>query len=159
MADTPPPFAEYPRIAAAPSGSAAHLQSLADGYFGLSRVFGINIVLSILGNAIVKGIDFRIFGIYTLVIAIAISGLTYGPNRKIGIGAGWAPFQAIIASLFIGLNSAFCCGVLGYTVMHTISARHMKKYGLKPGFFGFRKADIAPVLRELQAKEAAQGRR
>lgn len=160
MSETPPPYANYPRTMSA-YGSAARLQSLSDGYFGLSKVFVINIVLAlIIRLATTFSAPSTVSGVLGLVGAIVVGTtiligfLTYGPNKKIGEGAGWSPAQPVIASILMGLNSALCCGIIGYVVMQTIASNHIKKYGIKTGFFGLKKKDVAQKISELQDRKS-----
>lgn len=153
MSETPP-FANYPRTAAA-YGSSAALQSLSDGYFGLSKVFGINIVIVVATNLAARSgsVPLGILALILLAISVTIGFLTYGPNKKIGEGAGWSPAQPVIASVLMGINSALCCGVIGYSVMQSIATNHMKRYGVKGGMFGLKKGDVQGFVRDLEARE------
>ncbi len=51
----------------------------------------------------------------------------------------------------MGLNSALCCGVIGYVVMQQLAGNRMKKYGLRTGFLGVKKSDIAARVLELRS--------
>lgn len=56
MSDVPPPqFASYPRQSTAPYGSAAKLQELGKGYFGLNTVFIINLVIAFAAKGFIEG--------------------------------------------------------------------------------------------------------
>lgn len=154
MSEMPPPFAEYPRNTPA-YGSVAQLRSLAEGYFGLSRVFAINIGIVIATNLLSRSgsLSLALIGLILLGVGVLIAILTYGPNKKIGEGAGWSPAQPVIASILMGINSALCCGIIGYAVMQSIAANHMKPYGIKLGAFASKKK----VDEQIAAFEAQRG--
>ncbi|MFI5386850.1 MAG: hypothetical protein ACHQ50_12115 [Fimbriimonadales bacterium] len=92
-----------------------------------------------------------IFGASALFVGIVIGFCTYPYNKKIGFGCDWSPASPIVASMLMGLNSALCCGIIGYIVMQQIAATEMKKYGLKTGFGGIRKKHVAAVVAQLRA--------
>jgi hypothetical protein len=155
----PPPAADYsghyPRYEAAAYGTPERLQALADGYFGLNWVFLLNVVMAISTRAIpavAPDADLALplllgaYGAIFLVVAFA----TFPFNRKIATGKGWDTSAAVLASFLMGLNSALCCGIIGYVVMQSIAAGEMKRYGLKSGFFGLRKADVERRIAELR---------
>ncbi len=157
MSEVPPPFANYPRNAGS-HGSADALRSLADGYFGLSRVFGINIVVAIALNLGIRAgvITGPLAIVLWLGVGVLVAFLTYAPNKKIGAGAGWSPAQPVIASILMGINSALCCGIVGFVVMQTIASNHIKRYGIKAGFFGLKKPLVEARIAELQAQEGSR---
>lgn len=138
MSEVPPPYAQYPR--STPNyGSLPQLRSLVDGYFGLSRVFAINIALAFAMRLASMFGGLAVLGLFALAVGLAVGFLTYGPNKQIGYGANWSPAQPIVASVLMGINSALCCGIIGYAIMQTIAANHMKRYGIKMGFFASKK--------------------
>ena len=173
MAETPPPSpgshetppdysGHYPRDQGSQFGSAEKLRALSEGYFGLNWVFLLNVVMALAARGIglvattpetAMVLLLCAFGAIFLVIAFA----TYPYNKKIAFGKGWEPSMAILASILMGLNSALCCGIIGYVVMQQIAYAEMKKYGLKGGFFGLRKKDIEQRIAELQQMPAPQG--
>lgn len=144
----PPQFAAYPRPQY-PSGSPDKLRALSDGYFGLNRVFVINIVL-VIGMPLICFMLGLAGPLVTLVIAIVVGlvvgFMTFPYNRKIGYGCGWSDGGAILASTLMGINSALCCGIIGYIVVQQIAAVEMKKYGIKTGFLGMKKNDIEATI-------------
>lgn len=157
MSELPPEFAQYPR-GTAPTGSLPQLRNLVDGYFGLSRVFGINILLvcvervvAILDKEASAGGSLAFVGGFALIVGLVVGFLSYGPNKQIGNGANWSPAQPIVASVLMGINSALCCGIVGYAVMQTIAANHLKRYGIKMGFFASKKK-IESQIAALEAQ-------
>jgi len=155
MQQPPPPgFAEYPRGGWQPSYQ--ELKDLSDGYFGLSRAFIINVVLALgvrlAGTANPRlEEDLGLISVTVLVIAVIVFFATLGPNRKLGAGLGWKPSGPILASVLVGLNSALCCGIIGYLVLQGMAMKRIKQYGIKTGLFGLRKQDIQARLEELRA--------
>src|SRR5579859_7496136 len=156
MGMNPPPpgppegqYAQYYRPGQSSYGSSDRLQGLVDGYFGLNNVFLINVGLVIGLNVLIQSL-FRsmppdrdaitvllVWVGAIVVIGISIGFLTYPSNKKIAYGKDWPPSNATLASVLMGLNSALCCGVIGYVVMQQLAMAEMKKYGVKAGF-GFR---------------------
>lgn len=165
MADysTPPPPSgpDYSGYYARPGqgshyGSAEKIRALYDGYNGLSVVFLINVILAVgsnfaLGSPTSPDAALVTFGVLILGLGLLVGFLTYPQNRKIGFGCGWAPSQAILASVLMGINSALCCGIIGYVVLQGIAVKEMKKYGLKTGFLGFKKKDVIAKIQEMEA--------
>lgn len=123
------------------------LQALADGYFGLNTVFIINIAIALASRlfaGLLETTETAAIAAITMIILLfaAISALTYPKNKLIGYGLDWKPSGPLVASLLMGLNSALCCGVIGYIVVQNMAYNEMKKYGVKKGFFGVRKKDV-----------------
>ncbi len=132
------------------------LRLLADGYFGLSTAFVLNIVMNFAGRAVgtAAGQTGGVGGIaillgYVLIMLIAIAAVTYPQNKKIGEGLGWSPSGPIIASLLMGLNSALCCGAIGYVVVQGMVAKKFKEVGAPRGFFGYKKAELYAFIDQL----------
>ena len=162
----PPPqqYAAYYRPTAQPHGSAAKLQALADGYFGLNIAFIINVGLAIgvwiLQVAIIgavgpgTGAAFAVTGASILGLGVAVGLVTYPHNSKIAFGKDWPSGNAALASVLMALNSILCCGLIGYVVMQQIAAAEMKRYGVVTGFLGIRKQKVAQVVDDLKAREA-----
>ena len=144
VSETPPPYAQYPRGVEPGYGSATALRSLFDGYNGLSRAFLINIAMVIPINLLARAgaISLPLVGLLAIVVFAVIFAVTLGPNKKIGEGAGWVPAQPLIAS-----SSALCCGIIGYVVMQTIAANHIKKFGLRR----VKKSEVQAKIAELES--------
>src|SRR5689334_15737872 len=129
MSDIPPQeppqqYAAYPRggPVAGQYGSADQLQALSDGYFGLNTVFVLNLVLAFAsraGTATAKdpATALAILGGFVLVTGLVVGFCTYPYNKKIAYGANWNPGMAVLASVLMALNSALCCGIVGYVVV------------------------------------------
>ena len=151
MSETPPPYAAYPRDAAR-TGTSKDLQNLFDGYTGLTLAFVVNIVLVLPLNLLSRSgvITPPMLGLGALVVFVVIFALTLGPNRKIGEGAHWESWQPLLGSFLIALNSALCCGIVGYVVMQTIALNHIKKYGLRRA----KKSEVNARIAELQSMES-----
>lgn len=137
-------------------GSTDRLQALADGYFGLNWVFLANFVTAFILNAMFRlGVlgqnDVPMLIAAVLVLFAIFAFATYPFNRKIGLGKGWSPTSPVVASILMGLNSALCCGIIGYVVMQQIAFKEMQKYGLKGSFPGLRKRDVVAKIAELRA--------
>ncbi|MCA0361817.1 MAG: hypothetical protein LCH41_12295 [Armatimonadetes bacterium] len=159
-----PPFqgqSPYPRdqVNVPPGGSAEKLEALGSGYHGLNLVFVGNIVVALGINLFARstegdlGAGVIILGLFALM-GVGVAFATFPQNKKIGFGLDWQPSGAIIASILMGLNSALCCGVIGYVVMQQLAGNRMKQYGLRTGFLGVKKADIAARVSELRQSPA-----
>ncbi|MBN9501600.1 MAG: hypothetical protein BGO01_00240 [Armatimonadetes bacterium 55-13] len=157
---TPPPqqFAAYPRGQNL-YGSAEKLQALCDGYFGLNNVFIFNIVASFAVRAGLTGAKigedqiWLVLGALVLAFVVAIGFATYKPNQKIAFGCNWSSSAPIVASLLMGINSAVCCGIIGYAVMQHFAMQEMKKYGVPTGFFSLKKSVVNQIIADRRALE------
>ncbi|MGV3613757.1 MAG: hypothetical protein ACO1SV_00360 [Fimbriimonas sp.] len=154
---TPPPpnYVAYPRPDhSGGEGSAARLEALGKGYFGLNWAFLANIVLAIGMQALSFVWEWGWLVAIPVVFTVVVL-LTLPRNKEIGFGMGWKPSSAIVASVLMGLNSVLCCGIIGYIVMQNIAASEMKrKYGLRGGFLGIKKATVAEAVARLRQAEA-----
>ncbi len=141
MSDVPPPpkYVAYPRgETGLLYGSADKLQALGEGYFGLNMAFFLNVLLAV-GVTLLAQAGWIAYLLGVLAIFLLIAFLTYPYNRKIAFGKGWADGYAVLTSVLMGLNSALCCGIIGYVVMQQFASSEMKRYGLASGAFGIRK--------------------
>lgn len=155
----PEGYAAYPRgpVGPAPYGTADQLQALWEGYYGLNWVFLANVLLALGFRFIPMAMeDAASAGIAMLVLAIlmflVVAGYSFVYNRKIAFGKGWGDGVAVVASVLMGLNSVFCCGIIGYIVMQTIAATEMKNYGLKTGFLGVKKKEVQERIAQMRAQ-------
>lgn len=164
MSNVPPPgnFASYPRPGMGPSASS--LRTLADGYFGLNKAFLINIVLNFAGRMVGTGAGqsqpgpaLAIIGAYVLLMFVVITAVTLPHNKKIGEGLGWTPSGPIIASILMGLNSALCCGIIGYIVVQGMAAKKFKEAGAPRGFFGYKKAELYHFIDQVGMSQSPSG--
>ena len=155
MSATPPPkYVAYPR-GDNPNryGSIEQMKALGEGYFGLSLICYANIGLVIAVRAVTAQQSLPILMVCILAIFVIIAVLTYKPNQQIAFGKGWPPRSALYASLLMGLNSALCCGLIGYIVMWRIAALELRKYGLHPGIKGLtRRAFESALQARIQAE-------
>lgn len=166
MSETPPNGVRYARYRRPDEAvDPEPLQALADGYFGLSYVFVANILimlpLGVLSAAHPTSrsgwLALEFFGfLWVVIMCCAIGILSYRPNRRIAEGMGWSPGQAVAASILIGINSLFCCGVLGYAIMQSIASRQMAQvYKLRIGLLTTRK-HVQRRIDELRADRVAE---
>jgi hypothetical protein len=127
------------------------LRALAKGYFGLNWVFLANVLLSVASFVVTRGPDAGLqASIATAVLVfLVITAASFPFNREIGAGKGWSPVGPVIASLLMGLNSALCCGIIGYLVMQSIAMNEMKRLGLRAGFLGVRRKDVDALAEAL----------
>ena len=149
MPDIPPPnqYASYPRSHSQSTyGTAEQLKALGDGYFGLYKVFIVNIVLNIASNIALRAGGFFAFLVCAIVSAVAVTVLSLPENKKITFGQGKPDSKAMVASVLTGLTFFICCGAIGYAVMQSAALKEMKKYGLKPGLWGLRKKDYLAIV-------------
>lgn len=117
-------------------------------------MFALNLALSLGSRALPIASDdpatrLGIVAAWLLGVGLVVGFATYPQNKKIGYGCGWAPSWPVVASVLMGLNSALCCGIIGYIVMQQFAAQEMKKYGLKTGFGGVRKREVVALVAEL----------
>jgi hypothetical protein len=152
--EQPPPqgYVEYPRDQS--PGSYQQLKDLTDGYFGLNNAFLINLLLSLAGNAYFRtagaGADLGLNLAFLAVVAVVVFFATLGPNKRLGAGLGWSPSGPTLASVLVALNSALCCGIIGYIVLQSMAMKRIRDYGLKGGFFGLKKKDVEARLAQLE---------
>jgi hypothetical protein len=157
--EPPPQFAAYPRASASLYGASDKLRALAKGYFGLNKVFLVNIVLVFglrAAGASVSTVETAILFLIgeVLLLGLVVGFATYPFNKSIGYGANWGPGIAVLTSFLMAINSALCCGIIGYVVVQQIASKEMSKYGLKPAFFGgIKKHEVEAVISALQAQE------
>ena len=152
MDGAPPPFAEYPRNSSSP-GSAAKLQSLMEGYYGYGPLFAIHVVLTLILRVASLGLGpngLALYGLGVLVIMIVMGLASYRVNAKVGFGAGWSQTQVVLACVMIALGT-ICFGIIGYIILQTIAANHIKMYGVRSGCMGIKKKAIQARIAELQA--------
>lgn len=166
MSDTPPDGVRYARYRRPDEAvDPEPLQALADGYFGLSYVFVANILimlpLGILSTAHPTSrsgwLALEFFGfLWLIIMCTAIALLSYRPIRRIGEGMGWPPGVAVASSVLMGVNSVFCCGVLGYAIMQSIASRRMRSvYNVRLGLF-MSKRQVQKRIDELRALRAVE---
>lgn len=133
---TEPAYAPYYR-GGSQYGSAERLEALGKGYFALNWVFFANVILAVGVNVFDQYSRDRedlYMGVLLVgagVLFVIITAATYVPNQNIAKGMGWAPAMGVLASVLMGLNSALCCGVIGYLVMQLIAAKEIKRYGVQ----------------------------
>lgn len=159
MSNIPPnsPYVNYPRSGS--GADATRLRLLADGYFGLNTVFVINVVLNLAVNSMSRATNPN----WTIIIGILIATfvlvvfLTLPHTKKVGEGLGWQPSGHIIASVLIGLNSAICCGAIGYIVVQSMAGKVLKEAGAPRGFFGYKKADLYAFIDQMGATAPPSG--
>lgn len=100
----------------------------------------------------------QVFLLAAPIIGLVVGFASYPSNKKIGIGLSWSPSSAIVASMLMGLNSAFCCGIIGYVVMQHLATKEMVRYGMKPFLVGgVRKSDVMAVMDDLRVRDGGPG--
>lgn len=125
----------------------SRLRALWEGYNALTLAFVVNIVM-----ALGIGAYWRTGGSQTValvgygVMFLVVVALTLSPNKKIAYGKGWDPNMAILASILIGLNSALCCGAIGFAIMQSLAGKEIRRYGLTR----FNKKLIEARIQELE---------
>ena len=131
-----------------------------DGWSGLNYVFIANVIGAVIINGFYRTIGSEMesggtimFGAF-IVLGIVIALLTLPQNRKIGKGAGWNDSKPVVAAVLMGINSALCCGIIGFIVMQTIATNHLKMYGVTGGIFGPTKQSAKQRIAELLAAPA-----
>ncbi len=149
----PPQYAEYPRAnSVIYYGSADRLEALGDGYFrtyyafAVNSFFGFGYFLGAMNDRFIPAYGFTLFAVGTL--------LNFPIVKKIGDARGANRFFTYLMAGFIGINAAFCCGSIGYLVLLDSCNKEFRKYGLRYGFYGVRKAAIQA---EVDRKRTMEG--
>lgn len=156
MANLPPGFSGYPRGIPA-KGERERLALLADAYFGLNKVFGVNIlfVLGFYAIAMLGGnTNNPLFAGAGLLawMGIGILGigfLSYPHILKIAEGKGWSPSSALPLAMVMGANAMVCCGAIGIMVLQHMAYRDIQKLGVVPRTFGIKREDVDERLRQM----------
>lgn len=152
--EPPPQFVAYPRGEVTTFGSYEKFKALGEGYFGLNWVFLANVLMALgLRPLLASQTDVVPFVVVLPLFGLVIACLSYPFNNKIAYGCNWAPGLSILASVLMGINSALCCGLVGYVVMQMIALQEMKKYGIKSGFLGFKKTTWKAKLQLMAEAE------
>jgi hypothetical protein len=155
MSDAPPPkFVAYPRPDLASGyGTVDKLQALGEGYFGLSNVFALNVLIAVLVgcSGVTNSLEILALGIVMMFAAIFFISLPY--TKKVAFGKGWPEWKAKMAAILIGLNAVLCCGIVGYSVLQSIAMAEMKKYGVQPGYFGLSKKQFMAFVNKRRESE------
>lgn len=149
------PYGEYnrPGYNAGGPGNYEQLEALWKGYTWLNYVFGLNVILAVSSNAVVRSTgEMSTMLAFAGFLFLIITAATMPANLQIAKGKGWQPAIAVVCSLLMGLNSALCCGIIGYVVMQSIAAKAMREeHGVpKGGFLGMKRADIEARLSQLR---------
>jgi cobalamin synthase len=150
---TPPPqFVQYPRGQNFSYGTVEHLQAMGDGYFGLNGVFYVNVFLALGMRALISNQTLGPASIFVAVsVMLAVIGfLTLRFNKKIAFGKGWPEWSPVLCSVLMGINSALCCGVVGYLVMQMIASQEMRRYGMTIGYLGLNKKDFNAFVQKMR---------
>lgn len=92
---------------------------------------------------------------YVLLMFFVVLFLTLPHNKKIGEGLGWSSSGPMVASILMGLNSALCCGVIGYVVVQSMAAKKFKEAGAPRGFWGYKKAELYAFIDQLGMQQSA----
>jgi len=150
----PPQFVEYPRASRAAHGTLDQLQALAEGYFGLNWVFLVNLLLVFATRAASASAGMPGLVAMVLVLLVAVGGLSYPMNKKIGFGLGWPGWGAALASILMAINSALFCGIIGYVVMQNLALTEMKRYGIPGSSFSLRKKVVMAFIERMRAGES-----
>lgn len=163
MRTPPEPYAGYYRPNFDPNLDADRIEKLAKGYFALNWVFLMNVLLAIPANLFFRMAEERpsmgaIGLIFIPVLFFAVAGASFIPNRNIAEGKGWGVGAAVAASFLMGLNSAFCCGIIGYVVMQGIAGSALRSLGVNAGFLGLKSKHVKARLAELRATPVAPHR-
>lgn len=154
-----PAYVPYARFGAAAYGSPEQLRALYAGYNGLSLVFLANVLLLFVISGLI-GLSIESFGRTDLAVlvsyllgfsllALIVGTLSFFQCVKIGYGKLWPKWKVYLASGLIGVQAFLCCGIIGYAIVQQIAYSEMKRYGLKPGFMGVRKADMEQKVQQM----------
>ena len=155
MSDNPPPqqYVAYPRPGSGPSMDADKLQALADGYFGMNRIFllyFLAVVAYVVGAVINNAIAFVL---YLIAITLLI-GLTGSKVARVGSGLGWSKGKVVLARVFMALNF-FMRGIIGFIFFHEATTRGMKRYGIRVGFYRIDKKWVDEAISNLRSRDSS----
>lgn len=130
-----------------------------EGYYGLGWAFAATFSAAVVlfGAAFLLGNSTpppELLQWVVMVAALAgplvVAGVSSYPcNKKIAYGADWKSGTAIVASILLAIGTAIC-GFFGFIFMQSVALGEIKKFGIKPGFFGIRKRDILARIQVLR---------
>lgn len=127
-----------------------------EGYHGLMPLFLLHLVLVIAVVGISIALNNEASGFFLLggflAVMVGIGFLSLKLTRKIGFGAGWPPSGPILASVGLAICTV-ACGIWGYVILQNVALGHIRKFGVKSGFFGMKKRDMKARIEELRALE------
>jgi len=147
MSETPPvKYISYPRgdYFARTYGSADRLEALGEGYFGMTRVAGINFVISLLLLPFIAS-----WASVLVVIGIvgAIFLLTQPYARKLGQGLDWPQNKADKVALAMGINGCLVFGLIGYFILEHIARKELVRYGIRAAWSGVSKPEFKRAIK------------
>lgn len=152
----PPPvgYSPYPR--ATVYGSATKLKYLQKAYVGAYFLIPTSLVVAFVGAFTIEasGLGGQLPEGGTVVAAlclvvIANSFVSFRSTKILadcrGKGAGYAVGPAVLAALC----SLLCWGLAGVAILQSPITSEIRRYGIKPGFFGIPAAAMAAKIEEL----------
>jgi hypothetical protein len=149
MSEIPPSqFAAYPRPGLDSYGSAAKLKALADCYFGMTQVFVLTAVLNISLRVVAIAVSLTAYFVLMLLALVVIVGFSWTKVDRLAFGMDWEKSKTIGVKALMILNF-FCCAIVGMFWLQSIAGQEMKKYGLRGGFFGFKKRIVNERISQL----------
>lgn len=148
MTQAPTPFTASTRHPSTNRyGSLEKFRALGDGYFGMNWVFAANLALAG-GASVVLFSGSGLFIPFAIASALLMAMLVYPTISQIAFGKGWSKRVAVGASILMGINSIFFCGVVGYAIMQVIATAEMRQYGFKTGL-GLTKQVFEDAFKEM----------
>ena len=91
-----------------------------------------------------------IWDLVALACTLAVNfGIAQGITRVIADCRGGKKGEAIWVATVAAFGSLLCFGFIGTVVIQAAVTREVRKYGIKPRFFGIAKQDFAAKIEEL----------
>lgn len=148
----PPVYTSYPRGVG--SGEAEKLMKLYQAYRGayfliLSTLcFGLG--LNLLLVALFGSKNAIVLPILVCGLLVANFAVSFWVARGIGEAKDKSMGYVVGVALLATLVSPCCIGLVGAGVLQQIASNEIKRYGIRPGMMGIKKADIDARVAELQ---------
>lgn len=104
-----------------------------------------------------SGDRFPIWEVVILACTLVVNfGIAQGITRVIADCRGGKKGEALWVATVAALGSLLCFGIVGTVVIQAAVTREVRKYGIKPRFFGVAKQDFVAKIAELGEGESDQ---
>lgn len=153
MSETPSlKTAAYPRAGAVPTSK---LRLLIEGGNGLNILFAITVALNIgFGNMLrtmgpsTPGSN-KLGGVILLMFLIVSIG-SFKYVKKIGEGLDWPESKAKWISVLLGLNSAICCGAIGFILVLRPALKKLQEGGIDVNLIKFNAKQAMATIESME---------
>lgn len=138
MSQTPPTkTAAYPRAGAVPSSK---LRAILEGCQGLNIIFGITVAVNIVGGQSLRregGATLPAIIAFAIILFLLVSIGSFKYVKKVGEGLDWPESKATMVSVLLGLNSAICCGAIGFILVQMAAIKKLNEGGIEASLLKF----------------------